>query len=85
MNMSEFEIILALIFTVLTILLGLLSLSALQLIKELKISLRKINKTLDQPETINPSSLQRLADTLDFSSPNSKSRSPRLFHRQGSK
>lgn len=83
--MSAFEIILALIITFFSILLGIISISALQLIKELKTSIRKLNHLLDHPETVGSHHLQNLADTLDFPRSTGPSGSRRLFHRQPSK
>lgn len=77
--MTIFEIILAVIFISLTILIVLLSFSALQLIKELKNSLAKLNKLLDKPDAIHPAPLKKFEDTIAFRPPLPERQTPRLF------
>jgi len=83
--MSILEILLAVIFTTLSFFLALLSITTLQLIKELKNSLSKINRLLDKPENITPlpvNPLKKLEESLSYSHPVKSSSPPRLFHRQ---
>ena len=83
--MTALEIIFATIFVTLSILLAALAMSTLQLIKELKISLSKINKLLDNPDNITPLPVhpfKKLEETLSFSHPVKSNSPPHLFHRQ---
>ncbi len=80
--MNPLEIIILIVFIAISVLLIFLAVSALQLIKELKTSLHKLNKILDRPENINTSFTHRLADTLTHSSSQLNPSSPHLFHRQ---
>lgn len=77
--MTIFETILAIIFIAFTLILAVLSLSALQLIKELKKSLAEVNKILEKPENIHPAPLKKFEDVIAFRPPASEHQTPRLF------
>lgn len=79
--MNSFEIIIFVIFITVTIFIIILSISTLQLIKELKTSLKKINRLLDHPQNLPHELLKKFEETLTTSQTKSNS-SPHFFHRQ---
>jgi len=84
--MSIFEIILAIVFISLSVLMALVTMSALQLIKELKKSLNILNRNLEKPDSVPslpPEPLKKFEDLLAFRSPVKPNTPPHLFrHRK---
>lgn len=76
------EIILTIIIITLSILLTFLAISTLQLIKELKNSLSKINKLLDKPDSLAAQPLKKFEESLSYPHPVKPNSPPHLFHRQ---